>query len=452
MTVLHEPLVEMIARRADVPCFIVAPARTGKTTLAMTFAQSHYALDEVLWVNGSVKDFGDELKRGALQAYLKGEQTPDASPRRLFVIDDLARLDTVEAACFSDCIDDLVEQGRQLIVICAPENDCYDELQSDRLLIEAEHLAGRQAPNNPLLSPEAPIPTTSSALASSKTSGGSDGPSASPAQNLSVIVPPETYAVASDEHFEPLEVQFFGGFAVWKGSERIDALLARRSKVQALFIHLALNLERGVARDSLLSRLWPEKSYDAAVENFYTTWSRLKALLGGGAKAAPYLSYDRQVCRLQAAYVNLDLTQFENLARIVLFCQGKPEERIDAIYRMERLYRGDLLAAVPLDRHAQALQTRYRSLQVDAMLIAAQLFSEIGNATTAVWFARYAYDLDPGREDVYRVLMDMQDRAGQRTSALRTYFDCKRYLSEELGLSPSQKTIDLYQELILDRR
>ncbi|MDR0350272.1 MAG: bacterial transcriptional activator domain-containing protein, partial [Coriobacteriales bacterium] len=59
---------------------------------------------------------------------------------------------------------------------------------------------------------------------------------------------------------------------------------------------------------------------------------------------------------------------------------------------------------------------------------------------------------DPSREDVYRVLMAVQDKAGQRTSALKTYFDCKRFLSEELGILPSQKTTALYQELILDRR
>jgi hypothetical protein len=35
---------------------------------------------------------------------------------------------------------------------------------------------------------------------------------------------------------------------------------------------------------------------------------------------------------------------------------------------------------------------------------------------------------------------------------LRTYFDCKRYLSDEMGIPPSQQTTALYQELILDRR
>jgi DNA-binding SARP family transcriptional activator len=229
----------------------------------------------------------------------------------------------------------------------------------------------------------------------------------------------------------------------------------RRGKVRSLFILLALNLGRSVARETILERLWPEKSRDAAIENFYTTWSRLAVILGGGdsgAKNSPYLSCDRQVCRLNPTYVKLDLVEFETLAKVVLFWQGTREDRIEAVYRMERLYRGDLLAAISHDSSVQALRERYRTLQVDALLTAAQLFCEIDNESTAIWFARLAFDLDPSREDVYLALMDMLGRMGQRTSAVRAYQDCKRYLEEKLGLAPSQKTTDLYQELILGSR
>jgi DNA-binding SARP family transcriptional activator len=59
--------------------------------------------------------------------------------------------------------------------------------------------------------------------------------------------------------------------------------------------------------------------------------------------------------------------------------------------------------------------------------------------------------LDSTREDVYRELMDVQLDAGQRTSAMQTYFSCKRYLSDELGILPSRKTTALYQDLLMDR-
>ncbi|MDR2106695.1 MAG: hypothetical protein LBP24_04745 [Coriobacteriales bacterium] len=254
------------------------------------------------------------------------------------------------------------------------------------------------------------------------------------------------------EKAEPLVVRLFGDFELLRGGRRIEGENLRRSKVRALMAHLALNMGCGIARDTLMERLWPGKEMSLAKGNFHATWSRLNQLLAGGVKPSPYLTNNRGLCRLEASLVTADVSEFEQLSKAFLFEQGSAEQRIDAIYRLERIYRGDILAGCQIDPYIQAAQQRYRSILVDVMLEASKLFSQEGNDTNAVWFARRAYDTDPSREDVYRILMAMQDRAGQRTNALKTYFDCRRFLSEELGILPSQKTTALYQELILDRR
>jgi DNA-binding SARP family transcriptional activator len=238
---------------------------------------------------------------------------------------------------------------------------------------------------------------------------------------------------------------------VLKDRKPLESKDLHRQRVRALLIHLALNMGRGISRDLLMEHIWPEKDYLHAKDNFYSTWSRLTRLLGGG-KDCPYLSNNKGICKLESTYVYTDIGEFEQLTRAILFQKGSVEERIVAIDRIEQLYRGDILSGCALDPYIDAAQLRYRSLLVDVMLEASRLFCELGNDGNAVWFARRAYDADSGREDVYRVLMAVQDKAGQRTSALKTYFDCKRFLSEELGILPSQKTIDLYQDLILDRR
>jgi DNA-binding SARP family transcriptional activator len=216
--------------------------------------------------------------------------------------------------------------------------------------------------------------------------------------------------------------------------------------------HLALNMGRGVSRDTLMERIWPDKEFSRAKDNFHSTWSRLVRLLSGGTKPSPYLTNNQGICRLEPATVTVDVYEFDRLSRSFLFDRGDVEQRIEMIYRLEQLYRGDVLSGYQVDLYVQGAQQRYRAILVDVMLEASKLFSQEGNDTSAVWFARKAYDTDPTREDVYRILMAMQDRAGQRTNALRTYFDCKRFLSEELGILPSQKTTALYQDLILDRR
>jgi DNA-binding SARP family transcriptional activator len=249
-----------------------------------------------------------------------------------------------------------------------------------------------------------------------------------------------------------LVVKLFGYLEIFKGGRCLEGKDLQRRKVRTLLIHLVLNRGCGISRDVLMERIWPEKGIARAKDNFYATWSRLNRILTEGEKNGPYIVNNRGLCRLETALVRTDVHEFDQLSKAVLLEQGTIEQRVEAIYRLEQLYRGDILSGCGVDTFVQSAQLRYRATLVDVMLEASRLFSQQGNDTNAVWFARKAYDTDSSREDVYRVLMAVQDKAGQRTSALRTYFDCKRFLSEELGILPSQKTTALYQELILDRR
>ena len=57
-------------------------------------------------------------------------------------------------------------------------------------------------------------------------------------------------------------------------------------------------------------------------------------------------------------------------------------------------------------------------------------------------------EVDSKREDTYFALMKAQIAAGQRCGAIRTYFECRKFLSDELGLDPSRETKGLYDQLI----
>jgi DNA-binding SARP family transcriptional activator len=269
------------------------------------------------------------------------------------------------------------------------------------------------------------------------------------------VEPPDRETVGvfgARKESEMLIIRLFGDFEILRKGVRVEGENLQRRRVRTLLTELALNMGRGVSRETLLERIWPEMDHAHAKENFYATWSRLSRLLAGKAKPNPYLTNDRGICRLEPSTVIADVHEFEQLSRLFLFGQGSVAQRIEMVYQLEHLYRGDILSGCGVDATVQAARQRYRCILVDVMLEAAKLFSQEDNDTSALWFARKAYDADPAREDVYRILMAVQDRAGQRTNALRTYFDCKRFLGEELGILPSQKTTALYQDLILDRR
>jgi DNA-binding SARP family transcriptional activator len=597
MNAATESLVQGILKSAEVPTFIVAPSKSGRSALALACVRAHFGIEETCWLDGTSEAFAEALDQGLLEVFLD-PAAPEYAACRLLVVDDLPGLDDGAAQRFSDRIDRLVARGKQVIVICSPENDVFAALQSDRHLIDVRALCAtfkhddgrtlaflqaffasdlplelkaaaalmmlvrtgvadelralgyRIAPDTPvLLSASCPLVVFDSSsgyfdaracllkgldhqlfasvcaavregeqgvMQSEKERGferlsglamhlfGRDerhesmevlelagrilafdeleaarptgltclpGTGTAPARPLGGVpggglpapdIPEPAFGRAPllcagasgqrDHTVEPLAVRLFGDMEIMLNGVRIEASLLRRSKVKLLFVHLVLGLGKGISRDTLIERLWPGKDRAHARDNFYVTWSRLCRVLADPQGSCPYLSNSNQICRIDERYVSLDVLEFDELSRVVLFGKGTLDEQLDAVFRLDQLYRGDILAGLQLDSYVRSSQQRYRGLLVDVMLKAAQAFSEMGNGDNALWFARKAYETDATREDVYRILMDMQDRAGQRTSALRTYFDCKRYLNEELGIIPSQRTTALYQELILDRR
>ncbi|MDR2587339.1 MAG: hypothetical protein LBC23_03645 [Coriobacteriales bacterium] len=582
-------LIELMRASHGTSFCICAPHKTGRTSLALEYAQRQHRLDEVLWIDASSEGFREAANAGTLLDHLERQRAGEVSRFSLVVLDDLSALEDRPSARLSDWIDRLIEDGVEVIVITTPYEDCLNDYQSDRFTIEGAQLVASQRWSRERMAVAlerlfcSPVPRESLILAAlmilmgrgivdnlrelgylipsasyamlkrccpfielDEGTGRFDatglpvmelrqhllsllneavqageeaespqeeaseiercferltrlatclferaerersqlllelagslltcddagfplteaGSGASPVFSPSIILKPSRVkgepsrafgspSAASADGPALLSVRLFGDFELFRGSARIEGKHLHRSKVRALLVHLTLNQGCGISRDTLMEKLWPGKDFLHARDNFHATWSRLNRLLAGEVGPSPYLTNNRGLCRLEPSYVKSDVWEFEQLSRTFLFEQGSIEARVEAVYRLEQLYRGDILSGCGLDASMQVAQQRYRSILVDVMLEASKLFSQQGNETNAVWFARRAYDTDPSREDVYRVLMDMQNKAGQRTNALRTYFDCKRFLSEELGIMPSHKTTALYQELILDRR
>jgi len=247
-----------------------------------------------------------------------------------------------------------------------------------------------------------------------------------------------------------LRVRLFGDMEVEYGGQLLQDTDLRRGQLRTFFSLLVLNQGKGLSRDTLISWLWPDKEYGRGLKSFYNLWSRLCNSFPGTNGGCPYASNSQRLIRIDPRFVSSDVSEFECLARQLLFEMGSPEERLAAVDRVEQIYRSDILAGCRIHPRVEAAQNRYRSMMLDVLFMASQLHLEQGNASMALWYARRAFDVDAGSEEGYRILMASQEAAGKRTSALRTYFDCKQYLDEELGILPSQQTTALYQGLILD--
>jgi hypothetical protein len=69
----------------------------------------------------------------------------------------------------------------------------------------------------------------------------------------------------------------------------------------------------------------------------------------------------------------------------------------------------------------------------------------------AIRLGRCLLARDRLREPVYRALMGLHARQGERTEALKLYAACRDALKQDLGVAPDGKTEELYRDILTDR-
>ncbi len=249
--------------------------------------------------------------------------------------------------------------------------------------------------------------------------------------------------------FAPLlKVNLFGGLEVRIGDKLLDPSSFRRQKVKTLLALLVIKDGRDTSRDALIQALWPHAPSTSARNNFYTIWSNLRSALVLPDGSCPYLIRQQNVCRLEGSLLRSDIAAFDKLCRKLLFDVLDEQAWSEISSEIDGHFSNELLPGTTGVDAIDHLRTECRVRLGDALVAASHRLIREGRPREALWFARSALMRDQSREDAYAAVMEAQISAGQRAAALDTYFRCRRYLVDELGIDPSLKTIALYREII----
>jgi predicted ATPase/DNA-binding SARP family transcriptional activator len=242
---------------------------------------------------------------------------------------------------------------------------------------------------------------------------------------------------------------------------RIDGAPAggfESDKVRALLVYLAAEPDRPHRRGALAGLLWPERSDRAALLNLNQALANLRRAIGDRDAAVPLLLVTREAIQLsRAAGCTVDLAAFTALAeacethahRDAAGCAPCAERLQAAI----ALYRGPFLAQfAPRDcaefqEWALVLRERAHRQMLAALEQLAAYHVRRGAAADALEVIFRQIELDPWREEAYRLAMRLLWRDGQRSAALAQYERCRAVLEAELGLEPDDETTALYEQI-----
>ncbi len=221
-------------------------------------------------------------------------------------------------------------------------------------------------------------------------------------------------------------------------------------KARLLLAYLAIERGRMVPKDVLIELFWPEARADRGANNLSIAIHHIRSTLSAvSPEASRAITVKQGLYGIDPARAEVDLWHLQadlDHARHALERRDK-----DAVQRhllnALALWRGDLLASDPYEEWAAEPR---RMLNVSCHKALNWLATEASAHADWSGVLDYAGRMlrnDACDEAAHRLLIDAHMRMGNRSQALQQYQACIAILRDELGVRPSQETVDLGKSL-----
>ncbi len=241
----------------------------------------------------------------------------------------------------------------------------------------------------------------------------------------------------------------FGVFRVINSGHEVA--IARGSKVETLLTYLALHYRDAIARELLLSALWPECDAVHAGQSLNSlVYSVQKLFENVPSGVAPVVQANGYYRLNEQAGVSVDVALFceqadlgDGLAR-----EGAAPGAAAAYEQAAAFYRGDLCASADVNALLEREHLRARFLGILSWL--ADYHYGLHQYHAALRSIHLLLTSDACREDAHRLAMRCYVRVGQRAQALRQYQLCSKILQSEFDAEPEPATTALYHQVRLD--
>jgi ATP/maltotriose-dependent transcriptional regulator MalT/DNA-binding SARP family transcriptional activator len=207
-------------------------------------------------------------------------------------------------------------------------------------------------------------------------------------------------------------------------------------------LYCLLQHRNGMTKEQIGTIFWPDHAPERLEMAFRSTLYRLRRVLSREVVVFEDGLYSFE----RATNYWYDVEEFDGLLDRVIQAPVLGEMP-ELLSKGLALYRGDYMEGTGLD-WVEVERERLRRRYLFAMESLARQYADRRNLQQAIELYERLVLKDPQREAAYRGLMHCYYRLGDRAAAIRYYQACVEVLREELGLSPSPETEDLYMRII----
>ncbi len=238
------------------------------------------------------------------------------------------------------------------------------------------------------------------------------------------------------------EARAFGKAAVIIDGRLISRTDWDSAAAKELFFFLLAN-PQGLPKEEILNTLWGDVPPAKANGIFHTTAYRMRR-----AVSRDCLLYGDGLYRINPG-MNLwhDVNAF-NWLTTEAERSHSIEDRVQYWREAIALYQGDYFEDSYSD-WSIPIRTNLLDKFLRALTSLADHYGQDGRLVDAIELYQRILAKDNFREDIYRSLILLQLKSGDRSSALKTFQRCVQVLKDEVGVEPSPETQELYNRIVM---
>ena len=247
-----------------------------------------------------------------------------------------------------------------------------------------------------------------------------------------------------------LNICLFGKFSVYCNDQEIKCVNSQ--KALELFCFLLIYRNQAHYREAIADKLWGGFKIENTKKYLRKALWQLQSSLDNitSCPINDLINVDPEWIEVNTRnYCWLDIETFEDAFQKVRGIRGNNLEKSDcfSLKQSINLYRGDLL-----DGWYQSWcileRERFKQMFI-AMNSKLMSYCESNHEyESGIEFGNRLLRYEHAHERTYRRLMRIHYLAGDRTTALRLYERLKNVLQEELSVNPSERTNQLYQQIV----
>lgn len=247
-----------------------------------------------------------------------------------------------------------------------------------------------------------------------------------------------------------VEISIFDKSNILINSQSFPLTKIATKKGRFLIALLAIANFSEMHRDALIDDLFPfsRAQSRSTLSNFYSIVSTLKKSFAEFG-VEDFITKNSLGYKFNPQMVSTDYDSYDLLVNDFLFNVGCTDSWEEPYSRLKDRFAYPAFDSLTGNKAIENFRVHSINRLVDALLSATFRLLEQDDTFGALTLSRQAFELDDKREDVYVALMKAQTHAHQRSQAIETFFECKNFLSRELGIAPSKKLIDEYEKLIV---